>query len=327
MQVHGLEYAGMASVRLNESPWVALNNQSVAVAEPGRSYGGIGGGFATLTLTLALRPGGMADGNNPICFRFNGTNGVSSGFRVLAFNLLASDGRALLPAEAFEEEDPNLWTPPLADPANIAAGRALWNSAPLVASGLSNAPPIRAHCSDCHARDGRDLRYFNYSNASIEARSRFHGLSAQEGKQIASYIRALPLPNPGRPWNPPYQPGPGQRTVKAANWAAGAGLKWVLDRDSETLRYLFPASATGLAITPAAFAPDANLDPREIPIAFELPDWNHWLPRVHPKDAFGAHFDNSDQDRRSIRPLAEVACRLAGSAPGQGLKEMDAGTF
>ena len=30
-------------------------------------------------------------------------------------------------------------------------------NAPLKASSLPNAPTIRAHCSDCHARDGRDL--------------------------------------------------------------------------------------------------------------------------------------------------------------------------
>src|SRR5207249_8229093 len=40
-------------------------------------------------------------------------------------------------------------------------------------------------------------------------RSMFHGLSEQQGELVASYIRSLPVPNPGRPWNPPYQPGPG----------------------------------------------------------------------------------------------------------------------
>jgi hypothetical protein len=210
MQIHGLEYEDMVSVRVNESPWLTLNNHSVAVAEPGKSYGGIGGGFATLKLTLAIPAGSVADGANTVSFRFNRSNGVVSGFRVLAFNFLAAGGRPSMGAEAFEQEDPDLWAAPLPDAQNIAAGRDLWNAAPLVASSLPSARPIRAHCADCHARDGRDLKYFNYSNVSIAARCRFHGLSALQGDQVASYIRALPLPNPGRPWNPPYQPGPGQ---------------------------------------------------------------------------------------------------------------------
>jgi hypothetical protein len=47
--------------------------------------------------------------------------------------------------------------------------------------------------------DGRDLKYFNFSNNSIITRSRFHGLTTLQGEQIAAYIRSLRFPNPGRP--------------------------------------------------------------------------------------------------------------------------------
>ena len=117
----------------------------------------------------------------------------------------------------------------------------LWENAPLTAGGFQSSPLIRAHCADCHAHDGRDLKYFNFSNASIIARSRFHGLSELEGQQIASYIRTLPVPSPGRPWNPPYQPGPGLDAQPVADWAAGAGLGWALDDDSQTLPFVFGA--------------------------------------------------------------------------------------
>ena len=90
------------------------------------------------------------------------------------------------------------WEPPFRDPKNISAGRSLWHDANLVASGLAKAPTIRSHCSDCHAQDGRGLKYFNFSNASIIARSVFHGLSELQGRQIASYIRSLPFTNPGQ---------------------------------------------------------------------------------------------------------------------------------
>ncbi len=293
MRIHNLEYADMVSVRVNEGQWISLTNDSARVAEPARSYGGIGGGMTTLALTVPL-PAAVVDGSNRIHFRFNSTNGVVSGFRVLAFNFLDHAGRAVLPEDTFIEEDPNGWEPPLRDAANLAAGQRLWRDAPLAANGLPKAPPIRAHCSDCHTQDGRDLKYFNFSNASIVARSRFHGLSELQGRQIASYIRSLPFPNPGRPWNPPYQPGPGLDSQPAANWAAGAGLKWVLENDADTLPFLFGKDRAGaLAINSAAFAPDGDLDQREVPIALPLPDWNHWLPRVHPIDAFGSRFEKS----------------------------------
>jgi hypothetical protein len=287
MQIHNLEFAGMASVRINQGPWLALTNTTATVAEPGRSYGGIGGGFATLKLTVPVAPGSVADGSNSIGFRFNGTNGVASGFRVLALNFLTADGRIVLPGSAFRDDDPNAWAPSFRDPENISAGQNLWHSAKLTANGLPGAPPIHAHCADCHTRDGRDLKYFNFSNTSIAARSRFHGLSELQGRQIASYIRSLDVPNPGRPWNPPYQPGPGLDAKPPADWAAGAGLSWVLADDLETIPFLLKGKDQN------AFRPDGDLNAREIPIAFQLPDWNHWLPRVHPLDAWGERFERS----------------------------------
>src|SRR4029079_9249202 len=186
-----------------------------------------------------------------------------------------------------------------------------WMSAPLAASGLSNAPMIRAHCADCHPSDGRDLKYFNFSNASIVARSRFHGLSDLQGRQIASYIRSLPGPNPGRPWNPPYQPGPGVDARPIAHWAAGSGLEWALENDHDTIPYIFGRSGG----TPASGAlhPDGNLNAREIPISLQLPDWSHWLPRVHPLDAWGAAFQNSDFARQYDSARQSLRRTLASS--------------
>src|SRR6478735_6821317 len=88
MQIHNLSYPDIASVQINNSQWFSLNNDSVAVAEPGKSYGGIGGGFNTLKVTLALPAGAVIDGENTVRFRFDRTDGVASGFRVLALNFL-----------------------------------------------------------------------------------------------------------------------------------------------------------------------------------------------------------------------------------------------
>ena len=313
LQIHGLRYADQASVQVNASVWIPLNNNTVTVAEPGRSFGGIGGGFSTLVMTIPLPNGTAVGGTNTIRFRFNQTDGVVSGYRVLAWNFLTIEGSKVLPPDDFREDAPETWTPPLRDAASIMAGREVWESASLLASSLPHSPIIQAHCADCHARDGRDLKYFNFSNNSIVTRARFHGLSTLQGEQIASYIRSLPFPNPGRPWNPPYQPGPGLDEQPVSSWAAGAGLAWVLDQDTDALPYLLrqhnaqtstaapipPGNAPNLRglvgqITPDIFRPDGSLNPRQIPIALQLPDWSQWLPRVHPKDAWGAAFTQSE---------------------------------
>jgi hypothetical protein len=312
LQINGVRYAEQASVQVNDSAWIPLRNDTVTIAEPGKSFGGIGG-FATLTISLALPRGTVVDGANTIRFRFNQTDGVASGYRVLAWNFMAIDGTNIIAADAFAEDAPETWAPPLPGAASIQAGRELWANASLIASSRQNSSRIQAHCADCHAQDGRDLKYFNFSNESIVTRSVFHGLSTLEGQQIASYIRALQFPNPGRPWNPPYQPGPGVDGQPVSSWAAGAGLAWVLDRDVDALPFMLrqhgtakngaeqvsPNNAPDLRelareITPEVFRPDGNLNPREIPIALQLPDWSQWLPVVHPKDAWGATFTQSE---------------------------------
>ena len=310
LQVHRLRYPEQASVQVNASPWIPLTNETVTVAAPGKAFGGIGGGFATLVVTLPLPSGTVVAGANTVRFRFNHTDGLSSGYRVLAWNFLTSGGERVLSAGAFVEDAPETWPPPHPDADSIRVGKELWRDAALVASSLPNSPHIQAHCADCHAQDGRDLKYFNFSNASIVARSCFHGRTTLEGEQIASYIRSLQVPNPGRPWNPPYQPGPGTDAKPVSDWAAGAGLGWILDEDKDGLPYLIQhgtksdvaSNPTGSGpdlnqlvkqITPELFRPDGDLNPREIPVALQLPDWSQWLPRIHPKDAWGPAFINS----------------------------------
>jgi hypothetical protein len=313
VRVHGVRYPEQASVQVNASPWIPLTNDTVIVAEPGRTFGGIGGGFVTLVVSLPLPSGTVVAGDNTVSFRFNRTDGLASGYRVLAWNFLTAGGRKVIPPASFVEDVPETWTPPRPDAASIHAGQELWHTASLVANSLPNSPRIQARCSDCHAHDGRDLKYFNFSNASIVARSRFHGLTTLQGEQIASFIRSLRFPHPGRPWNPPYQPGPGLDKQPISNWAAGAGLSWVLDQDANGLKYLLVPPGTHVdeatfytpedtpdlhqlaaEITPNVFRPDSNLNVREIPIALQLPDWSQWLPRIHPKDAWGEDFGHSN---------------------------------
>ena len=192
MQIHGLRFDAQASVQVNNSGWMPISTGNVTLLGNAAAYGGIGGGFSTLKMTMNLPAGVIQTGSNTVTFRFNQTDGRVSGFRVLAFNIQASDGSLLIPASTFVYDDPNLWQAPSTNPSDVAAGQTLWHQAPLTIPVFSGGTqPILAHCSDCHAQDGRDLKYFNYSNNSIQARSVFHGLTAQQGNQIASYIRSL----------------------------------------------------------------------------------------------------------------------------------------
>ena len=209
LRVNNLSYDGKASVSINGSSWVKLANDAVRVEvlEPGASYGGIGGGFFTHELIVDATAGLFQNGVNKISFRFNFSDGRSIGYRVIDLDVLDASGNTLLGDNSIMREDPSAWQAPLPKASDIEAGKRLWDTAALKRMDDS---PLIAKCGNCHARDGRDLKYFNYSNHSIVERAKFYGLSEHEGKKIASYIRALSFDAPagGRPWNPPYQPGP-----------------------------------------------------------------------------------------------------------------------
>lgn len=291
MTVNNLSYDNKGSVQLNNGNWINLTNANVNVLGNAKKYGGIGGGYDTISLTVPIT-GGM-NGLNTIHFRFNTTDGVSSGYRVLSFNLMDSSGTNMIASSTFVEDDPTKWVAPLSNNADISQGKTLWESATLIDSPINSTHILKAHCMDCHTANGSDLFKFNYSNNAIITRAQYHGLNETQGEQIASYIRNLStiLPTPGskcRPWNPPYQPGPSLDSAPLSDWTCGAGLEAVSEQDMDTLNYIFPNG-----INKSAISTKGQINLREIPVAFQLPDWNHWVPHIHPKDAWGDYFTNS----------------------------------
>ena len=276
------------SVSLNGGAWVDLSDKGAKVETPEALYGGIAGSWHTVRFQVPVK--GAVAGKNSLRFRFNGTDGFSGGYRIVAFNLMAK-GKKVLSQETFTLDDPTLWKPPLPGTSDVKAGAALWHGSKALVHDPITKAPIKASCAGCHAEDGRDLKYFNYSNHSIETRAQFHGLSVKEGQQIASYIRSLtsPAPPQARPWNPPYQPGPGLDALPVEQWAAGAGLGAVLAEDRDMLPYLFPQGTSPQAIKNVA-STRRTLNVREMPIALQLPDWNAWLPEVHPVEVWGDQF-------------------------------------
>jgi hypothetical protein len=295
----GIDRGAKASVRLNGGAWVHISNATAAVEQPEASSGGIGGGYNTTRFTVPIA--GAIKGKNKLEFRFNVNDGLTSGYRILGVNFLRSDNRTALGKYSTTWDDPTKWT---AQPsstvspnvsADIAAGRALWNGSTALKESPLSTKFLRASCSSCHAADGRDLKYFNYSDWSIQERASFHGLSTTQGKQLAAYIRSLnvPAPKQARPWNPPYQPGPGLDSKPVTEWAAGAGLDAVLREDRQMLAYLFP-NGTSQAEINKVIDNKKTLNVRELPVALQLPDWNDWLPHVHPIDLWGDDYTASD---------------------------------
>jgi mono/diheme cytochrome c family protein len=299
-QIHNLKYQTEASIQVNKGTWTPLNSSTLTLDPMSAAFGGIGGGFSTLQTTMPL-PGTLVAGqSNTITYRFNGTDGVISEFRVISLQITDGSGNPIIPASAFVYDSPANWVAPLNDPTDIAAGKLLFQTQTLFSSHMASL--LKAHCNDCHTADGRDLKYFNYDNKSIIDRAQFHGLTTQQGQQIASYIRSLnsPAPANARPWNPPYQPGPGLDEGPVSSWAAGAGLSAVLPNDAAMIPYMMPGgSAANMSVT-------GFLNQRELPIAQQLPDWNRWLPQIHPLDAMGATFTNSAMNQLYLSASAAL---------------------
>ena len=322
-QVNNLGYQDKASLKINNVDWLNWNHQTVSISSPEKERGGMAhGAYSTIRFTVPAS--GLKVGDNKLSFKFNSSNGISNGYRVVDFNLIDNEGNKILGSDYFYEDDPLDWKSPYyedgAEPVDLETkinqGKNLWyygrNGTPsqegelLVSNYLKEGEkgqwygyelrgqaPIKAKCTSCHVQDGRDLEIFAYSNLSIVERSKFHGLTEEEGKLISSYIRSLSGEDPGsgkigrygKPWNPPYQPGPQLAGQPIEKWAAGAGLDAVLENDEEMLPYLLPEGTEQEAIN-TVFDSEKDYDQTLMPLAIQFPDWKHWLPMVHPMDAF-----------------------------------------
>ena len=294
-----MEYSiNKASMRLNNGKWVDIDNKVAACFYPESMYECVVSPYATIRFWVQVDAlGRLKEGVNQLDFRFNYQSGdISSGYRILEIDVLYDDGSSAINGMQLQYDDPRAWAPITTDPDRLENGRRLYETRGIL-SDYPGGPKIRASCQDCHTKGGRDLKYFNYSDHSIISRSVFHGFTEKEGEDIASWVRAYELTDkegkvydaPGTPWDPPYQPGPGLDDRPVHEWAAGAGLEWALDHDSTSFRYLVEQGQDLNAIINI----DSTLNRRELPIALQLPDWNEWLPVVHPLDTWGAAFENS----------------------------------
>jgi hypothetical protein len=341
LRANNLGYEEKASVQVNGGNWILLTNSSVKIYSPEKERGGMtNGGYNTIRFTVSIS--NFQVGVNTITLRFDKSDGISNGYRVIDLDVLDADSERILKNSSyyvlpgtttrdyetsyFIMDAPEDWKSPYytetdGEPDDlfdkVFQGRNLWyygrngapdvegepllnNYLPITEKGfwygytnLSSGKEIKAKCTSCHLQDGRDLEIFSYSNKSIIERSKFHDLTEEEGKLIATYIRSLSEEDPtsgsigryGRPWNPPYQPGPQLAGKPIEQWAAGAGLDAVLEEDADMFPYLFPNGVSQEELY-KVFDSDATSDRTEIPVAIQFPDWKHWLPIVHPMDAY-----------------------------------------
>ena len=300
------------SVRLNGGDWLDLSNDTKGLEcyANEAAYGCLNGSYHTVRFKVPIE--GARAGENTLEFRFNGHDEKTSGYRILEMNLLEGDKEVLLQS-TFRDDDPTTWEPPLDSSSDIQKGQKLWEEATL--ADFPDGPKIKATCSGCHTADGRDLQYYAFSNWSIQERAKFHDLSELEGEQIASYIRSLDVAPHGRPWNPPYQPGPDLDDKPVERWAAGAGLDAVLEKDEDMKDHLFPKGTSQAALN-RALDLKGTLNVRELPVPVQLPDWQAWLPHVHPRDLWGGAYDRSD----AAKVYEEVS---AGFGDGADLEEAE----
>jgi hypothetical protein len=298
LRTHGVVAPGMASVQVNSGPWIPLSNEHCSMEGIGAKLNGIGGPLDTLSFTVSevvLNPGVR----NTFTFRFNGSDSTETAFRVLDLNFKNADGQLLLamsdPVQPYVSVIPSVRSPSYSQAAVEAQkvlGQQLWTGGSLLASW--NGSGIRAKCSDCHAADGRDLKYFNYSSRSIQERAKFHGIDAAGATAIAVYIESHATARVGSPWNPPYQPKAGLDSLPIGNWAAGGGISAVSSNETATFNALFGGG------TPS-FNFAATINARELPVQIPLPDWNTWLPKIHPLDYWGDSFLPVDSAFKALR--------------------------
>jgi hypothetical protein len=282
------------------APWIDIANSTVEVDPFALAHGGINGALVSLGFHVSIDDATRSrlvggPGGNRVEFRFNGTDGNSNGYRILDVQFQDSAGHELSQVQ-------RVWTNESVEKAagqnptsTSQQGQMLWTGRNLLAKSPIVPRTIRAACSDCHAADGRDLQYFNYSNNAIVQRSRFHGLTTDQGNAIVSFLRSslyakVPHVAAAAPWNPPFQPGPGLDSKPAVEWTAGAGLAAVLPDGATFLKAFVgqPVDNSPLSVTVADIAKvmDATkyLNTREMPLPIQFPDWNAWLPIVHPLD-------------------------------------------
>lgn len=260
---------------------------------------------STVSVTTSV-PHLLATGNDVVLSQYPGVawrlNGLKKNITVTSpttftFTISEADGKlpetkaytgvfvakALIDPDSFTQIDPTTFTAPAGS--NAVTGAALANAENSLLDPFYPGQNIKAACTSCHWAGLRDLKRMGFSNQSIIVRSMFHGLSEQQGKDIAAYVRANTGTTVGRPYNPPFQPCPAADTVDARDWPFACSYKDILPYDIGMWEGLFGSDG----VSAADFAPNLSDSRawRNQRIHLPLIDWSQWLPAIHPMDSYG----------------------------------------
>lgn len=86
LQVNNLSYQDKASVKVNDEEWYSLNHNTCYIYSPEKERGGMTHGGHN-TIRISFPTNGIVNGINTIKFRFNTSDGISNGYRIVKFNL------------------------------------------------------------------------------------------------------------------------------------------------------------------------------------------------------------------------------------------------
>ncbi len=228
-------------------------------------------------------------------FTISDSNGKQAGTKNYAGVKVA---KLIVDVDDFTWENVNSWTAPTGS--NAGNGATRWAANDLLSPEFPGQV-ITASCAECHTKNGLDLKYFNYSNDSIIKRSIFHGYTEQEGKDIAAYIRANTSSNPGRPYNPVYQPCPNATVVSAYDWAGACTYRDVLPNNAGMIEELFGSSIEASDWNPTRTG--AHFAQQRINL--QMLDWNDWLPLLHPKDTYSTAANSGFGADRTYWPTSQ----------------------
>lgn len=195
--------------------------------------------------------------------------------------------KVLIPETSFQYYSPSL----TGSGGNAVTGATLWTTPLKDRNDTFPNHRALASCADCHTQSGIDLVLHGFDKRGVYAASNDRGLTLDQGKHIAAFLATnshYPGPAKGRPWNAPYQPGPGLDSGTSDQWTAGVGDEWATVYDQDLCMALLPGCdpTTGTGGSESLWAPTASMSLRETPKWVRLPHIMKWWPVVSPKDFY-----------------------------------------
>ena len=320
-----------ARFRINGGAWTEISNETATCTRWNEKVSGCLSIFPTSSVAIPVT--GVNTGTNTVEFQYLLDPNVRSanhghGYRIYDLAWIESDGDYQRDYVSLEE-DPNDWTAP--GGSNVVNGRNFFtDSTSLVRNGFGETTT----CQHCHPGKGAertwwgvDLALFNYSPQAIrqvvlDARPADSSETwmQQNADDVVAYVLSLvdslntrgfteEFTNAGydnadlfRPHSLMYQPCHlvNTDTMAVEFWGAGGGFytDWgydcVLETDEEMAEYMFADTGGKISWKSSYIHVDSLANPRVLPVPYQNPSWNLWLPRQDPYEIWDGNSGRID---------------------------------